>query len=51
MKDLKTGTKITLEIVEGDDCISCFFKDICYSVKCKLDRADGKNIIFKEIKS
>ena len=59
MKDLKIGTKITLEIVEGDTCEDCFFQACFYDecVKFLMDkcygplRTDGKNIIFKEVKS
>ena len=61
MDNLKIGTKITLEIVEGDTCKDCFFQYICSYDECaKLLmnnkcygplRADGKNIIFKEVKS
>lgn len=59
MKDLKIGTKITLEIVEGDTCKDCFFQVCSYNECEKLLmnicygplRADGKSIIFKEVKS
>lgn len=60
MKDLKIGTKITLEIVEGDTCKDCFFQYTCSYDECEkllMDkcygplRTDGKNIIFKEVKS
>ena len=59
MKDLKIGTKITLEIVEGDTCKDCFFQAYSYDEceKLLMDkcygplRTDGKNIIFKEVKS
>lgn len=60
MKNLKIGTKITLEIVEGGTCKDCFFQDTCSYDECvellmdkchKLHRTDGKNIIFKEVKS
>ena len=59
MKDLKIGTKITLEIVEGYTCKDCFFQACSYDEcekflmnKCYGPlRTDGKNIIFKEVKS
>ena len=59
MKDLKIGTKITLEIVEGDTCKDCFFQACSYDECEKLLmnicygplRTDGKSIIFKEVKS
>lgn len=59
MDNLKIGTKITLEIVEGDTCKDCFFQACSYDEceKLLMDkcygplRADGKSIIFKEVKS
>ena len=59
MDNLKIGTKITLEIIEGDTCKDCFFQACSYDEceKLLMDkcygplRTDGKNIIFKEVKS
>ena len=59
MDNLKIGTKITLEIVESDTCKDCFFQACSYDECEKLLmnicygplRADGKSIIFKEVKS
>ena len=59
MDNLKIGTKITLEIVESDTCKDCFFQACSYNEceKLLMDkcygplRADGKSIIFKEVKS
>ena len=60
MDNLKIGTKITLEIVEGDTCKDCFFQYIYSYDECEkflMDkcygplRANGKSIIFKEVKS
>ena len=60
MDNLKIGTKITLEIVESDNCKDCFFQYICSYDECEkflMDkcygplRTDGKSIIFKEVKS
>ena len=59
MGNLKIGTKITLEIVEGDTCKDCFFQACSYDEceKLLMDkcygplRTDGKSIIFKEVKS
>ena len=54
------GTKITLEIIEGDTCKDCFFQYTCSYEECEkllMDkcygplRTDGKSIIFKEVKS
>ena len=47
------GTKLTLEVVEGNGCDDCFFfaVDCCEGVRCDLDsRSDHKSIIYKEIK-
>lgn len=51
------GTKITLEVVEGDMCKGCFFdsaEEGCLrpfnSVCGGISRSDYKNIIYKEIK-
>ncbi|MCQ2299735.1 MAG: hypothetical protein MJZ81_06395 [Bacteroidales bacterium] len=53
----KIGTRITLEVVESDKgCMGCFFNDKSPAVcdlffECRReDRADNKNIIYKEIK-
>lgn len=59
MDNLKIGTKITLEIIEGDTCKDCFFQACSYDEceKLLMDkcygplRTDGKSIIFKEVKS
>lgn len=52
----KIGTRITLEVVEHKTftCEGCFFKIYNKSCSCyhclPTERADGKNIIYKEIK-
>lgn len=49
------GKKITLEVVEGKTCESCFFErgGVCAlsnNLECVADfRTDHKNIIYKEI--
>lgn len=49
------GTKITLEVVEvekGKVCQGCYYENIsCCGHKCMdIQRADHKNVIYKEIK-
>lgn len=59
MKELKVGERVTvtLEVVEHDTCVGCFFYIQAGGHPCtreyicsKLDRLDGKSIIFKEVK-
>lgn len=62
MEELRVEERITLEVVEVtstcikvlEACAECFFNDgvFCSEAKCDdLDRSDGKNIIFKLVKS
>lgn len=59
MKELKVGERvtITLEVIEHNSCEECFFYKLegCHPCQreyicSKLDRLDGKSIIFKEVK-
>lgn len=59
MKELEIGEKVnvTLEVIEHDTCVGCFFYIQAGGHPCmreyicsKLDRLDGKSVIFKEVK-
>lgn len=54
MKELKVGEKITLEVVESNECEECFFytNNTCHSrIKCiDVERSDNKDVVFKEVK-
>lgn len=52
------GTKIILEVVEGDDCEGCLFGnhehqcEVLRGWECQAEfRTDHKNVIYKEIKA
>lgn len=61
MKEHKIGERIVLEVVENPNiglhsCDGCFFfgKVLCCNttLPCtQLERSDGKNVIFKEVKN
>lgn len=56
MDEVELGAKITLEVVESEDCKGCYFADLdfdinidcCKNIKCgSSKRKDKKNVIFK----
>ena len=54
MKELRIGQRvtITLEVVEQNECTDCFRNDKegCPYLCLSGSRADGKSVIYKEVK-